>query len=169
MNITIRNAKKDELHAIRRQRVEAYADHKQAIPEAHWGALRQAISSEADQQPGVELLVAEMDENIVGSVALFPANTDAYEGFVDEVNYPEIRVLAVAPSARGKGVATALLTECIHLARAQGFHEIGLHTGEFMKTAIALYERSGFKRLPQHDFEPANDGVIVKAFKRSIS
>lgn len=29
-------------------------------------------------------------------------------------------------------------------------------------------EQIGFERLPQHDFEPANDGVIVKAFRLSL-
>jgi hypothetical protein len=37
-----------------------------------------------------------------------------------------------------------------------------------MKSAINLYSRIGFNRLPQYDFEPSNDGVIVKAFHLSI-
>jgi GNAT superfamily N-acetyltransferase len=168
MNITIREATKEELPEIRRQRVQAYEDHIPSIPEKHWEALKKAISSEADQQPGVDLLAAEMEGRIVGSVALFPAKTDAYEGYVDELDYPEIRVLAVAPEARGKGVAAALIKECIHRAKAKGFDYIGLHTGDFMKDAIALYERFGFERLPQYDFEPANDGIIVKAFRLAI-
>ncbi|EDL66380.1 GNAT family N-acetyltransferase [Bacillus sp. SG-1] len=149
---------------IRKQRILAYQDHIPSIPPKHWGALKSAISSEADQQPGVDLLAAEIDGNIVGSVALFPARTDAYEGCVDELDYPETRVLAVAPEARGKGVAAALIKESIKRAKAKGFNFIGLHTGEFMHEAISLYERFGFKRLPQYDFEPADDGIIVKLF-----
>jgi ribosomal protein S18 acetylase RimI-like enzyme len=37
-----------------------------------------------------------------------------------------------------------------------------------MVNAIKMYERMGFKRYPQFDFEPSNDGVIVKAFQLSI-
>ncbi|WP_256243316.1 hypothetical protein [Bacillus sp. V3B] len=37
-----------------------------------------------------------------------------------------------------------------------------------MESAIKLYERLGFERLPQFDFEPANDGIIVKAFRLTI-
>ncbi len=162
--MNIRDAKQDELQKIREQRVQAYRDHTNAIPTEHWQALKKAISSEADQQPGVELIVAELEGDIVGSVALFPAKTDAYEGYVDVLDYPELRVLAVAPEARGKGVASALIDECIRRTKAKGYDTLGLHTGEFMKDAISLYERYGFQRLPQHDFEPANDGVIVKAF-----
>ncbi|MBM7570773.1 GNAT family N-acetyltransferase [Aquibacillus albus] len=164
----IRDAKKEELSLIRKQRVEAYREHAKAVNEEHWQALKQAISSDADTGPGVELIVAEIDGEIVGSVALFPANTDAYEGYVDELDYPEIRVLAVAPEARGKGVASALIDECIRRTKEKGYDSIGLHTGSFMKEAIKLYERVGFERLPKHDFEPADDGVIVKAFRRSL-
>jgi ribosomal protein S18 acetylase RimI-like enzyme len=37
-----------------------------------------------------------------------------------------------------------------------------------MKSAMGLYERLGFERLPQFDFEPANDGIIVKAYRLSF-
>lgn len=168
MTITIREANQEELGSIREQRVQAYEDHVYALPDEHWQALKQAISSEADQQPGVDLLVAELDGSLAGSVALFPANTDAYEGYVDELDYPEIRVLAVSPEIRGKGVASALIDACIERAKAKGYRSIGLHTGDFMSGAIALYERYGFERVPQHDFEPADDGIIVKAFYRTI-
>jgi ribosomal protein S18 acetylase RimI-like enzyme len=164
----IRDALKVELPSIRKQRVNAYSEHTQAISEEHWQALKQAISSEADRGTGVEVIVAELDGEIVGSVALFPPNTDAYEGYVDKLDYPEIRVLAVSPEARGNGVASALISECIQRSKAKGFHCIGLHTADFMKSAIRLYERIGFERLPQYDFEPANDGVIVKAFRLPI-
>ncbi|KIL48422.1 GNAT family N-acetyltransferase [Jeotgalibacillus campisalis] len=168
MTIHIRKARKEEVPLIRKQRVDAYREHTISISAEHWQALKKAITSEADQQPGVDLLVAESEGKIVGSVALFPAKTDAYEGFTDALDYPELRVLAVSSEARGKGVGSALIQACIDLAKERGSNAIGLHTGSFMGSAIALYEKHGFERLPEHDFEPANDGVIVKAFKRSI-
>lgn len=164
----IRDALKEELELIREQRVNAYREHAHAVPAEHWNALQKAISSDADIQPGVELIVAELDGKIAGSVTLFPPKTDAYEGYIDELDYSEIRMLAVAPDVRGKGVASALIAECIKRTKAKGFDAIGLHTGEFMEKAIKLYERIGFERLSQYDFEPANDGIMVKAFRLSI-
>ncbi len=164
----IREAKETEIPFIREQRVNAYTEHAEKIPNAHWEALKKAISSDADSQPGVELFVAEVEGTIVGSVALFPAKTDAYEGMVDELDHPEIRVLAVAEEFRGKGIASALIKECIQRSKTKGYQAIGLHTGEFMTNAIKLYKHFGFERLPQYDFEPANDGIIVKAFRLSI-
>jgi GNAT superfamily N-acetyltransferase len=164
----IREAMENELPFIREQRVNAYVEHKAKIPEGHWLALKQAILSEGDTLPGVERIVAEIDGKIAGSVVLFPANIDAYEGNVDVLNYPEIRMLAVSPEMRGKGVASALVAECIQRAKVKGCQAIGLHTGEFMETAMKLYETMGFERQPQYDFEPANDGIIVKAYRLSL-
>ena len=164
----IRDALKEELHEIREQRIHAYNEHTQAISIEHWHALKKAISSEVDIYPGVELIVAELEGALVGSVALFPPKTDAYEGAIGELDYSEIRMLAVTPEARGQGVAAALVHECIARTKAKGFQTIGLHTADFMESAMKLYERIGFERLPQHDFEPAADGVIVKAFRHSI-
>ncbi|MEH7112881.1 GNAT family N-acetyltransferase [Neobacillus niacini] len=165
----IREAVEGELAFIREQRVSSYEEHAAKIPDGHWQALKQGISSKADTQAGVELLVAEFDGEILGSVALFPAKMDAYEGQVEDLDYPEIRMLAVSPLARGKGVASALISECINRAKAKGYHAIGLHTGDFMKSAMSLYERLGFERLPQYDFEPANDGIIVKAYQLTFT
>ncbi|KIL51417.1 acetyltransferase [Jeotgalibacillus alimentarius] len=165
----IRDASKEELSFIREQRVKAYEDHIGKIPAEHWEALKKAISSDADQQENVDLIVAEVNDVIFGSVALFPAKTDAYEGYVDEMDYPEIRVLAVDRNARGQGIASALIDECISRAKAKGYDAIGLHTGSFMDGAIALYQgKYGFERMPEYDFEPADDGIIVKAFRKLI-
>lgn len=161
----IRDAKEEEGTFIREQRVYSYKEHAKHIPEGHWEALKRSISSEADIQPGVERIVAESDGEIIGSVALFPAKTDAYNGYIDALDYPEIRMLAVTPAARGKGVATALITECIQRSKEKGYSSIGLHTGQFMESAMRLYESLGFERLPQFDFEPAGDGIIVKAYR----
>ncbi|RFU70519.1 GNAT family N-acetyltransferase [Peribacillus saganii] len=164
----IRDAATRELAFIRKQRVSAYEEHAAKIPADHWNALKKAISSDADSHDGVALIVAEVDGQIVGSVALFPAKSDAYEGYLDELDYPEIRMLAVAPEARGKGAAKGLVSECIRRAEAKGFSSVGLHTGEFMASAMGLYESMGFIREPQFDFEPANDGIIVKAYRLTL-
>lgn len=162
----IRNAVENELSYIRELRLNAYKEHAPKIPEDHWRVLKQSILSDGDNKPGVERMVAEIDREIVGSVALFSPEIKAYEGLLeDELNYPELRMLAISSEARGKGVATALINECIKRAKEKGFTALGLHTADFMEDAIKLYGYLGFERLPQFDFEPTNDGIIVKAFR----
>lgn len=166
--VKVRKALSYEVEMIREQRVKAYREHAQSIPEGHWEALRNAISSDADEQNGVDLLVAELDGKVVGSVAFFPAKSDAYKGLADLLDYPEIRMLSVTPQSRRKGVAEALIKECIRRTKAKGSEYIGLHTADFMETAMRLYKRIGFARIPQFDFQPADDGIIVKAYRLSI-
>jgi GNAT superfamily N-acetyltransferase len=161
----IRDAASNELAFIREQRVNAYREHARLLPGSHWQALERALSSEADIHPGVQLIVAELEGNIRGSVVLFPPQSDAYEGQVEALEYPEIRMLAVSSECRGKGVASALIEECIQRSKANGFGSIGLHTGDFMHGAIQLYEKLGFERVPEYDFQPADDGITVKAFR----
>lgn len=161
----IRDAIASEHKQIREERVEAYGEYADVLPGGHWQALKRAISSDGDTGPGVDMIVAEVEGQIAGSVVLFPAKTDAYDGYVEAADYPEIRMLAVAPGYRGKGVASALVSECIRRSRGRGHRSIGLHTGDFMKSAMALYEKMGFQREPQYDFQPADDGITVKAYR----
>lgn len=166
--LTIRDAKEEELPFIREQRVKAYEDHLAKIPQGHWQELKKAILSEADMEAGVDLIVAEYNGEVIGSVALFPAKIDAYDGKMEEVEYPEIRMLAVSPEARGKGAAKRLINECKTRAKAKGYQSIGLHTGEFMNEARNLYENLGFERVPEYDFVPAEDGIKVLGFRLSL-
>lgn len=167
--LIIRDSKEEELAFIREMRLQAYEEHIPKIPNAHWSALKQSILSDSDSKPGIERIVAEIDGEIVGSVALFAPDKQIYEGLLDEeLDYPELRMLAISTQARGKGVATALINECIKRTKEKGFTEMGLHTADFMENAIKLYAHLGFERLPQFDFEPANDGIIVKAFRITL-
>lgn len=164
----IRDAREEELAYVRDQRIRAYEPYARLIPSGHWEALKQSLSSASDRTPGVRLLVAESEGELAGSVVLFPPKSNAYDGLVDAIDYPEIRMLAVDSAYRGQGMAQALLRECIAGARDQGYQWIGLHTGEFMTPAIRLYEKLGFERVPEQDFQPAGDGIVVKAFRLAI-
>ena len=63
-----------------------------------------------------------------------------------------IRLLAVAPTARGRGVGRALTHDCIQRARVLGRSSVVLHTTRAMETAWRMYEQLGFHRSPDLDF-----------------
>lgn len=166
INMIIRDARPNELEQIRALRLSAYEEHAYKMPEKHWNMLRNSIVSDNEDTIGLERIVAEVDGELLGTVVLYPANANAYEGMEVEVqDYPELRMLAISSNARGKGIAKALVQECMKRAREQGFSVLGLHTADFMVEAMTLYTRLGFKHVPELDFEPGNDGIIVKAFK----
>ena len=75
---------------------------------------------------------------------LFPRDRPGY-GFVDE-RTPELAI-AVVPSARGKGVGTALLEALLGRAREAGYPTISLSVDRNNAGAIELYERHGFSRV----------------------
>lgn len=57
----------------------------------------------------------------------------------------ELQKLYVAADQRGRGVARALMRECIAFARNAGFAGIYLETLPSMHAAQALYEGFGFQ------------------------
>jgi ribosomal protein S18 acetylase RimI-like enzyme len=66
-------------------------------------------------------------------------------GFVDE-RTPELAI-AVVPSARGKGIGSALLAALLDQAREAGYPGASLSVDRNNAGAIELYERHGFTRV----------------------
>lgn len=68
-------------------------------------------------------------------------------------NAAGIRLLAVNPATRGMGIGKALTQFCIDEARRLGRAHVILHTTRAMQTAWGMYERMGFERFPEIDFQ----------------
>jgi ribosomal protein S18 acetylase RimI-like enzyme len=60
--------------------------------------------------------------------------------------------LYVAPAARGRGVAEALITECAERCRARGAGSLGWQTAKDNRVAQAVYERVGAIREEWVDY-----------------
>ena len=99
------------------------------------------------------LLVVEADGRMCGSVAFYP--DAAVQGFGLPSGWATGRALAVDPAASGHGVAGALLATCEPLAQQAGAPVFAFHTASFMTGAVALYERLGYRRAPEFDFDMA--------------
>jgi len=163
-DIRIRDARASERDAIRTLTERAYAEHEHIMIPTAWTALARAAATALASNGPAEWIVAERAGTLVGSVMLYPPAEDAYHGLTRPAPWPELRLLAVPPEARGLGIATLLVDECVRRARGSGAHELGLHTSESMRAAIRLYERMGFERVPEYDFQP--EGVeLVRAYR----
>jgi ribosomal protein S18 acetylase RimI-like enzyme len=164
--MVIRDARASELDRVRDITRAAYAEFEQAMAPGAWRAFRGAMESGLEMNAGAQCIVAVDGEHILGSVLLYPAGIDAY-GDGKRLAAPEFRLLAVTPEARGRGVGRLLIDECVSRSRAAGATELGLHTSRSFRAAIAIYQKMGFERVPERDFQP--DGAeLVEGFRLSF-
>ncbi|MBT0995354.1 GNAT family N-acetyltransferase [Cellulomonas sp. DKR-3] len=98
-------------------------------------------------------------EVVVGTITLAPYGTSYAE--VAEPGELELRMLAVAPEARGRGVAEALVTAAQREAVVAGARRLVLSTLEAMRTAQRLYARLGFRPVPARDWGHEDVRLLV--------
>lgn len=112
--------------------------------------------------------VALLDGGVVGHVVLRPssappsASLAASELGVDTEELAFIARLLVAPSARRKGIAGALLDHAVADARGRG-HVPVLDVVTRDVGAIALYEARGWRRLGNYDLTLRNAATLSLA------
>src|SRR6266508_261336 len=142
--LRIRDARPGDRDRIREVTLSAYQEYAAQMPDL-WEGYRQNIVATLARVEPAEQIVAERDDTIVGTVLLYPPRRVRPPGGESmEMPWPEVRLLAVAPAARGQGIGADL-----------------------MQTAMRMYDRMGFARAPELDFHPA-PGVTVKGFRLDL-
>ena len=101
-------------------------------------------------------LVAEYDGTVVGYLRL----QDKYQ-FPEGAGVLTINGLAVAESARGQGVASALLAAATAEGRLRDARKISLHVHSTNTAARRLYERHGYVIEGTHPNEFLIEGTSV--------
>jgi GNAT superfamily N-acetyltransferase len=166
----IRDARPSDRGAILAVTLAAYEQYAAALTPPLWARYRQNIQATLGDVGTAAQIVAEETGALVGTVLLFPAGAVMPNpgGTAIPLEWPEVRLLAVAPAARGKGVARRLMEECIQRARAAGAPALTLHTADLMAVAMRLYERMGFTRAPELDIRPA-PGILAKGYRLPLT
>jgi ribosomal protein S18 acetylase RimI-like enzyme len=73
----------------------------------------------------------------------------------------EVRALAVAPWAQGRGAGRALMRAVIGAATESGARRLLLSTQTAMTTAQSLYRSLGFRRAPEFDWRPVPEVPLL--------
>ena len=151
--LRLRDAQPDDQAAIQAVTLAAYAEYAQPMG-ALWDLYRANILATLADPGAAEQIVAVDEDAIVATVLLYPVGA-ALSGGGAGRRSPEVRLLAVAPGGRGRGVGAALMQECARRARAAGATALTLHTTAMMAAALRLYGRLGFVRAPELDLQVA--------------
>jgi GNAT superfamily N-acetyltransferase len=109
-----------------------------------------------------DVWVAQVDGRLAGAV-LTPA------GETEEPDAFGFRLLGVAPWARGRGVAVALVAHAEALARARGFGRVAIWSGPQMVEAHRLYERLGYLRRPERETRVVDGGQRLRSYARELA
>lgn len=110
-------------------------------------------------KPGKEFCwIAEHNGQRAGAVFLVHRSDDE----------AQLRMLHVEASARGAGVGSALVAECVNLARKIGYRKMVLWTNDVLAGARRIYERAGFRLVDQethhsfgHDLHGQNWELVL--------
>jgi DNA-binding MarR family transcriptional regulator/N-acetylglutamate synthase-like GNAT family acetyltransferase len=145
-NYLLRDPRPGDMGWIIYRQAELYAQ------EYGWNTEYEALVAEITARfvrefdpAGERCWVAEMDGKVIGSVFIVR---------LDE-NTAKLRLLYVDPCARGLGIGTRLVDECLRFARRAGYKKMVLWTNSVLVGARRIYDKAGFHLIeeePHHSF-----------------
>ena len=152
----IRPARSEEHDALGRLTLEAYRTVGPLSPE--YEAELVDVARRAEH--ATVLVAADEDGTLLGGLTLvLPGPNPLSEH--REPDAGSMRMLAVAPAARGRGVGEALTRFAIESVRAAGATAMVLHSTTEMTDAHRLYRRLGFVRDETLDWVPEPDVELL--------
>jgi DNA-binding MarR family transcriptional regulator/GNAT superfamily N-acetyltransferase len=115
-----------------------YVDHHDPAREAAW--------------------IAEADGQRVGSIfCVRKSDTVA-----------QLRLLYVDPAARGLGIGSRLVEECLRFAQAAGYTEMTLWTNSVLAEARRIYQRTGFTLIGEEPHRSFGADLVGQNWSRKL-
>jgi GNAT superfamily N-acetyltransferase len=86
----------------------------------------------------------------------------------DRPDVAKLRLLLVAPWARGSGLGGRLVRTCLDFARAAGYRTVTLWTCDILVSARRLYEAEGFKLVQSEPLRLFGHDLITQTFELDL-
>lgn len=103
--------------------------------------------------------IAEIDGRRAGCVFCMPSAEDGVA---------QLRLLLVEPWARGAGVGTRLVDECLRFAKRAGYRRIMLWTNDILTSARRIYDRAGFTLDRSEPHDHFGENLIGEYWSRDL-
>lgn len=102
--------------------------------------------------------IAERDGESVGCVLLVKKSR----------SLAQLRLLLVEPTARGGGLGTRLVRECVRFARDAGYRKLLLWTQSELRAARRLYEAAGFHLTHQEHHHSFGKDLVAETWELEL-
>ena len=150
MKILLRDATPSDFDTVADLSIAAYQEYAPKLTAENWQIMKRSIVKVDRTAMTAEFIVAKIDSTIAGAIAYYPPGKSNPQFF--DSQSASLRLLAVSPNYRGRGIGKLLTKEKILRAKKDNAWGIGLYTSEIMTTAQTMYSSLGFQRnreLPQ--------------------
>jgi GNAT superfamily N-acetyltransferase len=132
--LRVRRAGRSDAAGIASVLRAAFAEYESLYTRAAFAATTPATDEIARRLGEGPTWIALLHGTVVGTVSTVSRGAALY-----------VRSMAVVPETQGRGVGRRLLAHVERYAGERGFLHLELSTTPFLASAIALYERAGFR------------------------
>jgi len=103
--------------------------------------------------------IAEMEGEIVGSVFLVKQSEST----------AKLRLLLVEPKARGLGIGSRLVNDCIKFAQQVGYRKVTLWTNNILTAARRIYQTAGFRRVNEQPHQSFGQDLVAETWELKLN
>jgi DNA-binding MarR family transcriptional regulator/N-acetylglutamate synthase-like GNAT family acetyltransferase len=102
--------------------------------------------------------IAEKDGEVVGSVFVTAKSK----------TIAKLRLLYVEPAARGLGIGSRLVSECVRFARQAGYKKMVLWTQSELDAARHIYKQAGFRVVEKKRHHSFSKNLVAETWELSL-